>query len=77
VPLLLIDVGMLMYRYLFLFVEETQRMRQAQRLRGPDVSWRRAMGGFTSMGAHILIRSYDRSGRVYDAQRLRGGEGHP
>jgi cobalt/nickel transport system permease protein len=75
VPALLIDLGMLMYRYLFLFVEETQRMRQAQKLRGPDIPWRRAMGGFTSLGAHVLIRSYDRSGRVYDAQRLRGGEG--
>jgi cobalt/nickel transport system permease protein len=77
VPSLLIDVGMLMYRYLFLFVEETQRMRQAQRLRGPDVPWRRAMGGFNSMGANLLIRSYDRSQRVYDAQRLRGGERRP
>lgn len=74
VPGLLIDIGMLMYRYLFLFVEETQRMRQAQRLRGPEVPWRRAMGGFNSMGANLLIRSYDRSQRVYDAQRLRGGE---
>jgi len=74
VPGLLIDLGMLMYRYLFLFVEEAQRMRQAQRLRGPDVPWRRAMGGFNSLGANLLIRSYDRSQRVYDAQRLRGGE---
>jgi cobalt/nickel transport system permease protein len=77
VPGLLIDIGMLMYRYLFLFVEETQRMRQAQRLRGPEVPWRRAMGGFNSMGANLLIRSYDRSQRVYDAQRLRGGERRP
>lgn len=77
VPDLLIDVGMLMYRYVFLFVEEAQRMRQAQRLRGPDVPWRRAMGGFSSLGANLLIRSYDRSQRVYDAQRLRGGERRP
>jgi len=77
VPGLLIDLGMLMYRYLFLFVEEAQRMRQAQRLRGPEVPWRRAMGGFNSLGANLLIRSYDRSQRVYDAQRLRGGERRP
>lgn len=77
VPILLIELGMLMYRYIFLFVEETQRMRQAQRLRGPDVPWHRAMGGFNSMGANLLIRSYDRSQRVYDAQRLRGGERRP
>lgn len=77
VPGLFIDLGMLMYRYLFLFVEEAQRMRQAQRLRGPEVPWRRAMGGFNSLGANLLIRSYDRSQRVYDAQRLRGGERRP
>lgn len=73
VPALLVDIGMLMYRYLFLFVEEAGRMRQAQRLRGPRVSWSRAMGGFSRLGANLLIRSFDRSQRVYDAQRLRGG----
>ncbi len=73
VPALLVEIGLLMYRYLFLFVEEASRMRQAQRLRGPDVPWRRAMGGLSSLGANLLIRSYDRSQRVYDAQRLRGG----
>jgi len=73
VPALLVEIGMLMYRYLFLFVEEAGRMRQAQRLRGSRVSWSRAMGGFSRLGAILLIRSYDRSQRVYDAQRLRGG----
>ena len=73
VPPLLIEIGLLMYRYLFLFVEEAGRMRQAQRLRGPEVPWRRAMGGYSSLGATLLARSYDRSQRVYDAQRLRGG----
>lgn len=76
VPELLIEMGTLMYRYLFLFVEETSRMRQAQRLRGPDVPWSRAMGGFSSLGANLLIRSYERSQRVYAAQCLRGGVGH-
>jgi cobalt/nickel transport system permease protein len=73
VPPLLIELGMLMYRYLFLVVEEGARMRQAQRLRGPRVSWSRAMGGFSNIGALLLVRSYERSQRVYDAQRLRGG----
>lgn len=72
VPALLVEIGMLMYRYLFLFVEEAGRMRQAQRLRGPRVSWSRAMGGFSRLGANLLIRSFDRSQRVYDAQRMRG-----
>jgi cobalt/nickel transport system permease protein len=73
VPALLVEIGMLMYRYLFLFVEEAGRMRQAQRLRGPGMSWSRSMGGFSRLGANLLIRSFDRSQRVYDAQRLRGG----
>jgi len=64
-----------MYRYLFLFVEEAWRMRQAQQLRGARTSWRRAMGGFSALGATLLIRSYERSQRVHDAQRLRGAEG--
>lgn len=73
VPPLLVEIGLLMYRYVFLFAEEAGRMRQAQRLRGPNVPWRRAMGGYSSLGASLLARSYDRSQWVYDAQRLRGG----
>ena len=49
VPALLIEIGLLMYRYLFLFAEEATRMRQAQRLRGPQVPWRWAMGGFSNL----------------------------
>jgi cobalt/nickel transport system permease protein len=73
VPATVVDVGVLMYRYVFLFAEEAGRMRQAQRLRGPDVPTRRAVGGFSHLGANLLSRSYDRSLRVYEAQRLRGG----
>jgi cobalt/nickel transport system permease protein len=73
VPALLVEIGLLMYRYLFLLVEEAGRLRQAQRLRGPEVPWSRAMGGFSRLGAILLIRSYERSQRVNDAQRLRGG----
>src|SRR5665648_550917 len=38
VPELFTEVGSLMYRYLFLFVEEGGRMRQAERLRRPEQS---------------------------------------
>jgi cobalt/nickel transport system permease protein len=76
-PALLIEIGLLMYRYLFLIAEEAGRLRQAQRLRGPEVPWSRAMGGFSRLGAILLIRSFERSQRIYDAQRLRGGGGAP
>ena len=45
VPALLVEIGMLMYRYLFLFVEEAGRMRQAQRLRGPGCRGRGPWAG--------------------------------
>jgi cobalt/nickel transport system permease protein len=74
VPSLLVEIGLLMYRYLFLMAEEGGRIRQAQRLRGPQVPWARAMGGLSRLGAILLVRSYDRAQRVHDAQRLRSGE---
>ncbi|GAB4250303.1 MAG: hypothetical protein Kow00122_07800 [Thermoleophilia bacterium] len=73
-PPILIELGLMMYRYLFLFVEETGRIRDAHRLRAPGVPWRRALGGYGAMGAKLMARSYDRAQRVHEAQRLRGAK---
>ena len=80
-PALLTAVVMLMYRYLFVLVEETQRMLRARAARsaavGPEsggtIAWRaRSAGG---MAGSLFIRTLDRSERIYMAMLARGFDG--
>ena len=58
-----------MYRYLFVLVDEAQRLQTARESRsagsGGTVAWRaRVLGG---MVGSLFIRSYERSERIYAA----------
>ena len=81
VPALLVAVVSLMYRYLFVLVDEVQRMLRARAARsaaldgkaGGPLVWRaKAAGG---MAGALLIRSLDRSERIYLAMLSRGYDG--
>ncbi len=81
VPRLLVVVFSLMWRYLFLFVHEANRLRIARDARSADVgpksggtvAWRaRVTGG---MVGNLFIRGYERSERVYQAMLARGYDG--
>ena len=74
-PSLLTDMTLLTYRYLFDIATQLATMQQAMRLRGYGVvkqplqqQWRQLVALFGS----LLLRSYERSQRVYQAMRLRG-----
>jgi len=71
VPELFTEVGSLMYRYLFLFIEEGGRMRQAERLRRPEQSLAGSIRGLGARGAKLMASSMERSERVHAAQQLR------
>lgn len=72
VPALLITTIALMYRYLFVLVEETQRMRRARASRtfagGRGRAWR-AIG---SVLGQLFVRTGDRADRIYAAMCARG-----
>ncbi len=74
VPELFTDVGSLMYRYLFLFIEEGGRLRQAERLRRPEQSLAGNIRGLGARGAKLMASSMERSERVHAAQQLRRPE---
>ena len=80
-PAILVSVVMLMYRYLFVLVDEAQRMLRARSARsaaigsgsGGSVVWRaRSAGG---MAGSLFIRTLDRSERIYMAMLARGYDG--
>ncbi len=81
IPQILVVVVMLMYRYLFVLVDETQRMLRSRAARsagvgrgsGGSVVWRaRTAGG---MAGSLFIRTMDRTERIYMAMLARGYDG--
>lgn len=74
-PPLLADMGLLTYRYLYDVAAQLAAMQQAMRLRGYGLgrqTLRRRWRWLASLLGTLLLRSYERSQRVYKAMRLRG-----
>jgi cobalt/nickel transport system permease protein len=82
-PTLLADMTLLAYRYLYEIAGTLATMQQSMRLRGfgyGEKRWLRINGRMmqqlATLTGTLLIRSYERSERVYKAMRLRGyGQG--
>jgi len=74
VPRIFVLQLMMTYRYLLVLLEETARIIQAHSLRSLG---HRNIGKKTwgPMLGQILIRTFDRAQRIYDAMRLRGFSG--
>ena len=80
-PAILVSIVMLMYRYLFVLVEEAQRMMRARSARsaaigansGGTLVWRAKSAG--GMAGSLFIRTLDRSERIYLAMLARGYDG--
>jgi len=76
----------MMWRYLFVLVREAQRMLTARKARssrsgesasktGGTLAWRAKVTG--NMAGTLMLRSIDRSERVYAAMKARGYDGEP
>jgi cobalt/nickel transport system permease protein len=84
VPRLLVAIFGLMWRYLFVLVDEALRLLRAREARsglsgraglkaGGSIAWRaRVTGG---MAGNLLVRSFDRGERIHAAMAARGYDG--
>jgi len=75
VPVILVDILTLTYRYLFVLVEESSRLRRAAAARGYRARW---LGQALLIGrliGQLFVRSYERAERVHRAMLLRGYRG--
>ncbi|MEI8197996.1 MAG: energy-coupling factor transporter transmembrane component T, partial [Phycisphaerae bacterium] len=81
VPALLVTTLALMYRYLFVLVDESQRMRRARQSRTFAASGSgatRAVGGWRSwrtlatVVSQLFVRASERAERIYAAMCARG-----
>jgi cobalt/nickel transport system permease protein len=84
VPRLLVSIFGLMWRYLFVLVDEATRLLRARLARsgqsdepgarmGGSISWRAGVTG--GMAGSLFLRAFDRSDRIYMAMVSRGYDG--
>ncbi len=71
-PTLLVTTIALMHRYLFVLLEESQRMRRARASRTFDRSRASAWKSLASVCSQLFVRSTERAERVYAAMCARG-----
>lgn len=74
VPDVLVTQLLFLYRYLFVLGEETMRMARARALRSFDGTGM-GLGVYVQILGHLLLRTYARAQRVYQAMRARGFDG--
>jgi cobalt/nickel transport system permease protein len=75
VPRLFTLIAAFMYRYLFVVVDEVQRMRAALASRGYRPRWAWQTRSVGRVVAALFLRTYDRGERVYLAMLARGFSG--
>jgi cobalt/nickel transport system permease protein len=72
VPRLLVTTLALMYRYLFVLVDESQRMKRARASRSFTLRRRRTWHTMATVISQLFIRASERSERIYAAMCARG-----
>jgi cobalt/nickel transport system permease protein len=75
IPRLLTTLLSFTYRYIFVLMEELQRMRRARDSRGWSGKWLWQAKVIGHMIAALFLRSYERGERVYAAMLARGYDG--
>jgi len=72
VPKLLITILALMYRYLFVLIDETERLNRARSSRTFSNSQIRKWHTMASLIGQLFVRSTERAERIYAAMSARG-----
>ncbi len=74
-PGLLVSLMELIYRYIFVLLEEAQRMKTAQNARLGYVNIKTSIRSMGEMTAALFLRAYIRCDKIYAALQSRGYEG--
>lgn len=75
-PRLLVMLASFAYRYLFVLIDEAERMERARDARGYRGRWLWQAHVIGQMIGMLFLRSYERAERVYAAMLSRGFDGH-
>lgn len=74
-PPVLVELAMIMYRYIFLLLEEGGRIRTAQKSRLGFVALRPGLRSSAILGGMLILRTFDRAERSFAAMLCRGYQG--
>ena len=73
IPGIIVDIADLMYRYIFIIQDTAHTMHRAQLSRmGNQGSWVQRTGDTGRIASSVLVKSLDRSTRIYQAMLARG-----
>ncbi len=75
VPKIFIELALLIYRYIFVLIEEAIAIRDAQKVRLGYRNWQQSMRSLGTLGSSLILRAYDRAERVFEAMTVRGYTG--
>lgn len=76
IPALFVEMCMLIYRFLFVLIDEAERMLKAQKIRLGYASYRRSFDSFALLASNLFLRSYLRSEHAFAALEARGYRGN-
>ncbi|MBI2471969.1 MAG: cobalt ECF transporter T component CbiQ [Planctomycetes bacterium] len=71
----IIELLAIMYRYIFLLLDEVDTMWTAQKTRLGHTSWKKMIQSLGILGGMLVVRSFARAERTHEAMHARGYEG--
>lgn len=75
VPKALVEISMLIYRYIFVFMEVAEQMTIAQALRLGKGGWIKKIRGLALLAGNLFIRALEQAERTFTAMSARGYDG--
>jgi cobalt/nickel transport system permease protein len=74
-PKVFVELSMLVYRYIFVLIEEGETIKDAQKVRLGYQNWQQSMRSLGILGGSLILRAYNRAERVVEALSARGYTG--
>jgi cobalamin biosynthesis protein CbiM/cobalt ECF transporter T component CbiQ len=76
IPKILIEISLLTYRYIFVFMEVSSKMNIAQQLRLGQRGWLKRMRSTSLLASNLFIRTLEQGERTLVAMNARGYDGN-
>jgi cobalt/nickel transport system permease protein len=75
IPVILIEMSLLIYRYIFLLLEGAKQMNTAQELRLGHYGWKNKIRSTAMLSGNLFIRTLEQGERAFTAMSARGYNG--
>ncbi|HSV48688.1 MAG TPA: cobalt ECF transporter T component CbiQ, partial [Candidatus Acidoferrales bacterium] len=76
IPKILIEISLLTYRYIFVFMEVSSKMNTAQQLRLGQRGWMKRIRSISLLASNLFIRTLEQGERTLVAMNARGYDGN-